>query len=395
MPKAPQSIDLTKTLVSLLGRSPGEVTAWRKRIVQLEKKYGADVYRNLLYVLSHLDFPPSRAKKHWCRVLELWEELERATKSRLDLRVAVLHYFLRIQKKLKNPTVVEINFLQRAEDSVIMDELTRVYNYRYFQHRIDQEMKRVRRYDRGLSLLMVDVDDFKWFNDKNGHLAGNQALRKLASVLTKCVREVDVVCRYGGEEFAVILPTTLKTGALTAAEKVRLAVERSRFEGGARQPNGQVTVSIGLATLPTDASTAEELVARADAALYRAKAHGKNRVEAHSDERREFARFDSSLEGKLLVVNETPFSFRTSNVSRGGLLFRSNRLLAVGSIVQIELALPHSSRTWAGTARVVRVLEGEKDYEVGVKIVHAEGDEEFRFERYLATLGEGSRRSRK
>ena len=109
-----------------------------------------------------------------------------------------------------------------------MDELTRSYNFRYFKHRI----KRVRRYDRGMSLLMIDVDDFKWFNDQNGHLAGNAALKKLAGVLNKCVREVDVVCRYGGEEFTVILPTTLKNGALTAAENMRLRIERARFIGG-------------------------------------------------------------------------------------------------------------------------------------------------------------------
>ena len=263
-----------------------------------------------------------------------------------------------------------------------MDELTRSYNFRCFKHRI----KRVRRYDRGMSLLMIDVDDFKWFNDQNGHLAGNAALKKLAGVLDKCVREVDVVCRYGGEEFTVILPTTLKNGALTAAENMRLRIERARFVGGDTQPLGRVTVSIGVATVPTDASNTDDLIARADAALYRAKAFGKNRVEAFSDERREFVRFDVAVDGKLQVLEKTPLTFTTSNVSQGGLLFRSRRRLVVGGIVQLDLRLPRESKTWNCAARVVRVEEENDAYEIGVKNIHVEGADIFKFQRFLAEL---------
>ncbi len=359
---------------------------WKRRLLQLEEKYGADAYRSLFYILTHLDFTPRRAKYHWQKLLDVWEELDRKTGSRLDLRVVVVHYFLKVQKKLRNPAVVEIKFLQQAEDSVVVDELTRIYNYRYFQHRIEQEIKRVRRYDRGMSLLMIDVDDFKWFNDQNGHLAGNAALKKRAGVLNKSGRELDVVCHYGGEEFTVSLPTTDKNGALTAAEKLRLRIERARFAGENAQPLGKVTVSIGVATVPTDASNTEDLIARADAALYRAKAFGKNRVEAFSDERREFVRFDVAVSGKLLVLEKTPLTFTTSNVSEGGLLFRSRRRLVVGGIVQLELRLPRESRTWNCTARVVRVEEENDAYEIGVKIVHVEGADIFKFQRFLAKL---------
>ena len=377
--------DLSEKIISSLERLLVR-GAWKRRLLQLEEKYGADAYRSLFYIVAHLDFSPRRAKYHWQKLLDVWEELDRKTGSRLDLRVVVVHYFLKVQKKLRNPAVVEIKFLQQAEDSVLVDELTRIYNYRYFQHRIEQEIKRVRRYDRGMSLLMIDVDDFKWFNDQNGHLAGNAALKRIAGVLNKCVRDVDVVCRYGGEEFTVILPTTFKNGALTAAEKMRLRIERARFAGENAQPLGKVTVSIGVATVPTNASGIEDLIARADAALYRAKAFGKNRVEAFSDERREFVRFDVAVKGKLLVLEKTPLTFTTSNVSEGGLLFRSRRRLVVGGIVQLELRLPRESRTWNCTARVVRVEEENDAYEIGVKIVHVEGADLFKFQRFLAEL---------
>jgi diguanylate cyclase (GGDEF)-like protein len=380
---------LSKKVIAALEHPSEAMTSWRKRVAELERRHGAEVYRILFYTVAHLDFSPAVAKTHWKKLLEIWRELDRRTGAELDLRVAALHYFLQIQKKLKNPAVVEIKFLKKAEDSVVVDELTRIYNYRYFQHRIEQEMKRVRRYDRGLSLLMIDVDDFKWFNDRNGHLTGNQTLRRLARVLVSCVREVDVVCRYGGEEFAVILPTTLKSGALTVAEKMRLKVESARFPGENKQPKGKLTVSIGVATAPTDAGDIEALIERADAALYRAKARGKNRVEAFSDERREFVRFDTLLQGQYRALDRTPISFRTSNISQGGLLFRTRAAVPVGSIVSLDLALPSDSRTWEATVRVVRVEELEDEYEVGVKIVHVEGGDLYRFQSYLEALRAG------
>ncbi len=106
-----KSSDLSKKIISSLERLQGR-GAWKRRLLQLEEKYGADAYRSLFYILAHLDFAPRRAKNHWQKLLDVWEELDRKTGSRLDLRVVVVHYFLKVQKKLRNPAIVEINFLQ-------------------------------------------------------------------------------------------------------------------------------------------------------------------------------------------------------------------------------------------------------------------------------------------
>jgi c-di-GMP-binding flagellar brake protein YcgR len=109
-------------------------------------------------------------------------------------------------------------------------------------------------------------------------------------------------------------------------------------------------------------------------------------VEAYSEDRREFERFDVSLAGKLLAFDEPPVSFETLNVSQGGMLFRSNRAFTIGSLVHLELKLPEESIAWACTARVVRVEEGERGYQVGVKIIHAEGVDLFRLRKFLDQL---------
>lgn len=160
----------------------------------------------------------------------------------------------------------------------IKDGLTEVYNHRYLHEVLSREIERAKRYPANLSLLMVDVDDFKRYNDVNGHLAGDRALRAVAKTLSGGIRQVDLVARYGGEEFAIILPNANKHTAHTLAARLRSRVSQLRVEGEEAFPGGQLTVSIGLATYPDDATTKDDLITRADKALYRAKAYGKNRI---------------------------------------------------------------------------------------------------------------------
>lgn len=162
----------------------------------------------------------------------------------------------------------------------ITDELTGLFNYRYLQQRLDDEIERARRYSRSLSLLMLDADDFKKFNDTYGHIAGDQALSEIGAVLRAAVREIDVVCRYGGEEFSVVLPETDAEGAFVVAEKIRETVASHSFADGQGDRGVQVTVSIGLATYPSSAADREELLRQADDALYQAKHLGRDRVRA-------------------------------------------------------------------------------------------------------------------
>lgn len=160
----------------------------------------------------------------------------------------------------------------------ITDELTGLYNYRYLQQRLDEEIERAKRYSKDLSLLMLDVDDFKHFNDTHGHIAGDRALADLGHTLRTNVREVDVVCRYGGEEFSVVLPETDAAGAYVVAEKVREAVALYEFADADHKRGVHLTVSVGLATFPSHAKDKEALLKLADDALYQAKSGGKDRV---------------------------------------------------------------------------------------------------------------------
>lgn len=160
----------------------------------------------------------------------------------------------------------------------VTDGLTKLYNHTYFQQRLDEEVKRAERYCFPMVLLMIDIDNFKEYNDTHGHMAGNGLLKELSALLKGSVREVDIVARYGGEEFTVTLPETDGPAGLIAAERIRRQVEEHPFVGEAQLKSGRVTVSIGAAAYPTAAADRTELIERADQAMYAAKRDGRNRV---------------------------------------------------------------------------------------------------------------------
>jgi len=159
-----------------------------------------------------------------------------------------------------------------------IDAVTDVYNHRFFQEMLSSEIARAHRYGQILALLMVDIDDFKKYNDRNGHQAGDEALRRLAAVLTAESRSSDHVARYGGEEFAVVLCQTGKKGAAVYAERVRSTLSKTEFYSQEDQPTGRLTVSMGLAGYPQDATSKEDLIRQADQALYKAKRSGKDQL---------------------------------------------------------------------------------------------------------------------
>jgi len=168
--------------------------------------------------------------------------------------------------------------LARLREEARTDPLTRLYNRRYFERRLRQELKRAARHHYLVSLAMFDIDGFKRVNDEFGHLVGDRVLRAIGQILKRGSRESDVPARFGGEEFAVILPHTSKQGALKYAERIRKTISSRRVK--ANSTTVSVTVSGGVATFPLDASSPEELIASADFALYEAKMAGRNCVRA-------------------------------------------------------------------------------------------------------------------
>ncbi len=173
---------------------------------------------------------------------------------------------------------------QKAEDEEFYkhlsrtDGLTNLYNQRFMHQLLQSEISRAKRFRQSLCLLMLDIDNFKVYNDTNGHLAGDQALKQLAWILNKSVRSCDMVARYGGEEFVVIAPQTDLEGGEILATRLNRLVRETKFAKEEVFPQGRLTVSIGVACFPEQATDERSLIERSDQALYQAKSKGRDQV---------------------------------------------------------------------------------------------------------------------
>ena len=167
----------------------------------------------------------------------------------------------------------------RLKEFSFKDEVTGLYNRRFFSIRLEEEVSRYRRFNHPVSVVLLDLDGFKAVNDELGHAVGDETLRDVAEILLRHSRGINVICRYGGDEFAVLLVETSKAGARLYADRIRHVLATYPFAHGRR-----VTASFGVASLPEDvAPTADDLIRAADEALYAAKRAGKNRVSVHED----------------------------------------------------------------------------------------------------------------
>lgn len=163
-----------------------------------------------------------------------------------------------------------------------LDGMTSLYNYRFFKEMLRHEVDRHTRYNRSLSLLMIDIDDFKQVNDTYGHLVGDQVLKQIAELLKKSIRSHDLVARYGGEEFAVILPETMEEEAIKVGKRIVSTIADYKFNLIEGKSSENLSVTVGLASFPKDALDAEQLVENSDQALYKGKNSGKNQVRIFS-----------------------------------------------------------------------------------------------------------------
>ena len=211
---------------------------------------------------------PLRAQQRVCGALFLTREGEGFTARELRL--------LRIYCDQAAVAIENAIVYERVENLAATDGLTGLFNRRYLEGALERELARADRSSSGLALLLLDIDHFKSFNDTYGHAMGDLVLKKVATTLQRCLRQADVLARFGGEEFVVLLPQVGARGAMESAERIRATLERSGIHPGG--PRQRVTVSIGLAMFPDHADSSESLLRAADEALYRAKDAGRNRI---------------------------------------------------------------------------------------------------------------------
>jgi diguanylate cyclase (GGDEF)-like protein len=332
----------------------------------------AESVADFFKVTADLVFDPSEALNHWRRLLKHHNDLKRTLGRDPGLVVALSDYFINVHRVFKTPVLVEAEQLALKEEAALLDELTGLYNRRFFNQMLSNQIGQSNRTGRPFALLVVDVDYFKEYNDLYGHAAGDQALKDLAQCMNGNARAGDYLARFGGDEFVLILTNTDRQAAVLAAERHRRAVAEHCFLGEEQLTTGCLTVSIGVAAYPEDGRNASELFQRADEALYHGKSK-RNRVNVGPGaDMRRFPRFPISLDVLFRQSEAEAADFAsctTENISLGGLLCRIRESYLVGTPLEVVLRSPSDGQALTLKARAVRLAPrsgASNEYHLGV-----------------------------
>ncbi|HNE53601.1 MAG TPA: GGDEF domain-containing protein, partial [Leptospiraceae bacterium] len=189
------------------------------KLEALSKKSNAGFFADLFYVIANLELAEEDAAKLWQEIYVHRSDMCSKLGRSVSFRVALLDHILENNRVIRNPKIIELNLFDSVVKNSVVDELTTLYNRRYFNLAFKRELKRAKRYNRSICLFVFDVDDFKIFNDKYGHTMGDDVLRLIGFILKESFRQEDILCRCGGEEFAVILPEIDTRSALVACKR--------------------------------------------------------------------------------------------------------------------------------------------------------------------------------
>jgi len=347
------------------------------RLEQISSESGIGAHAALLLILTQLAFEESDARENWEAILERRDVMSRALGRDPGVRVALLDHFTNVNRKLVEPTLIDLKLTNPEHRESGSDPATGLASDRRFRSVLQTELRRARRYGQRTAVIVVDIDDFAGANQRFGRLICDRLLREVAILLKNNVRDIDTAARLGEDELALLLPETDRNYAWVVAERFRAEVDQFF---AARESNGRavcLTVSAGVACFPDDAAAPQALLERAAQALYQAKAIGGNAVEAYSTERRRYVRFDldpGRFEIEVLGSSERQTGW-VRNYSRVGLLFASEEALEVGESIEIRLRAgePDAGNVPGIRGRVVRLEEfsveeenAEGRFEIGV-----------------------------
>ncbi len=384
-----QALKIKQELLSVLEEDIHNRKRILERFESIKNEKGITPYSALLLILTHLPFEENEARKYWDAALNHQKQLSGLLGRNVGLRVALFDYFINLNRMIEYPKIIELSLFEKLDRSDNLDILTGLPNQKFFRAALSTEMRRSKRYHLKCSIVILDLDDFKEVNEKYGFLIGDIILKEASMIIRNSIRDIDMVSRYGGEEFALILPETPRLGSYIVSERIRISAAKHFRD---RKINGttlNLTLSGGISSFPEDGVTIEEIISMAHQALYQAKAMGKNTINVYFQERRNFIRFDMDQEVFSIEIlksgepqkemSKDQRLYQSQNISKNGILFRSNRNFQIGEILEISFS-EEEREILKIHGKVVRIeeLEGEEagKFEVGVAFLFHKDVEE-------------------
>jgi diguanylate cyclase (GGDEF)-like protein len=338
-------------------------------ITKLATNEGDRVYQTLLQFLTSLDLPSSTAHDYWQQAVSHRDQMTRMLGRKVSLITALGDYLHHHREDEYTPYLIDAKSYQQIVQESVKDRLTGLNNRAYFDQVFEQQLSLAQRYNTDLSLLFLDLDNFKDINDRYGHQAGDFVLQSVAAMIEKEKRDSDIAIRYGGEEFILLMPHTGSINGIILAERIRQSIACTVLNYNNNAIS--ITISGGLASYPTDGDISSDILAVADQGLYQAKGAGKNIISIFKEDKRRYLRvkFYNPVYVKVLEIDAIPtYAGRGKDICIGGILFQNSEPLEIGSRIQIHTQL-HKENRLLLIGTVIRVEAfGPDDYDIGVAI---------------------------
>lgn len=363
----PLTDNLTKELFPLL-TGEAEDAQLLAKVEELAGAHGNSVYKEMLLMMTGKHFGAELSKRYWMGAVNHRHKILKAEYVERGFRPALMDYLRHFTGELSDPRIIEGDYLYNITRSSVTDGLTGLYNQTYFKNILQKTINNQRRCgDTIFALVFLDLDHFKQYNDRCGHLQGDEALRICAGMIMKNLREGDIAVRYGGEEFALLLPDLDRHNAFAVAERIRTDIENYNFPKQELLDSGSLTISGGISLYPDSGATVDEIIETADKELYKAKGR-RNCIYSFSDDRRrnsrrpvrslvEYASFDGALYRPALSMD----------ISEHGMGLGCENLLEEGSTLSLRLTRPYWPENIHLTAKVRQVRRKDELIFVGLE----------------------------
>lgn len=336
---------------------------------QLWQEQGSMVCKFIFQTMASLDIPPDTAADLWQKVLNHRQDLGKILARKVDLMAAMCDFLRSQTDYMATPRLVDVGTFERVIHETMYDGLTGLFNRLYFDEAYEHQISLAKRYGTDLSVLFIDIDNFKEVNDTLGHIVGDITLKKVGAIIQNAKRDSDIAARFGGEEFVLLMPHTESVNAFILGERIRKEVAQEIFS--AHGQTYRLTISGGVASFPLNATDPKLLLHLADSATYLAKGAGKNNIALYKKDKRRYLRVKLSqpvLIKELGFADSRIYSGTSRDICIGGILFENDTPLPIGAHVQVSVPVNSQSPVLLiGT--IVRVEAfGENSFEIGMTI---------------------------
>ncbi len=361
---------LEQNILNSLSTNPGDASVQCRHLQPFLADRKQEACKIILDNLVQLNFTLDNAAQYWDAIVSHAEEMRKSLNREIGLATAACDYFSTVRPILNHPKLIEFKYFEETIRSAHRDFLTGLLSRGPFQNSLEQEVSRAKRHGHHTTLIFFDLDNFKDINDQHGHLAGDAVLKQIGKILLSSKRKEDIACRFGGDEFVILLPETNKFMGFLVGNKIIKQINSRQVLHEGKWIS--VACSGGLASYPLDSQSVQGLISCADRAMYLAKSMGEHSLVPFAAEKRVFTRID--FNDTVLIdskeIKGPPDTSVAKNISEGGLLVSSKSCYDLGSQVELQISL-REDRDLVISGSVVRVEQfGTNLYDIGLSFLH-------------------------